>query len=128
MSQLVALLLILSGNQHFNTRLGPEREAAILAEVAAEYQLDEEQTRLLFCVRRIENGDPVKGIEMGVGENGDHPARRYAGDAEASLRLQAMWASGTIAKHYRGDLTAWSRRWCPVNALAWERMAREISK
>lgn len=92
--------------KHFN-----EIEIKVLTEVAKEYSLTEEETTLLFSIRRVENGGP--GIEMGVGQDyKKHPARRYAGNFEKSLRLQSQWAAGTIKKRYNGDLMALAKQYC----------------
>ena len=86
-------------------------EAAILNKVAIEYGLNEEETKLLFIIRKIENGSD--GIEMGVLTPS---ARRFKGDPNRSLRLQAQWAAGTIKKRYNGNLKDFSDRWCPIGA------------
>ena len=100
----------------------PVAERRILAEVAHEYGLDRDQTLLLFAIRKIENGQP--GLELGCGDGiPGHPARRYAGDFEKSLRLQAAWSSGTIRNNWDGDIHAFSRIYCPVRHGLWARNA-----
>jgi len=101
----------------------PAREVGILLDVGREYGLTGDELELLLVIRKIENGAP--GIEMGVGSNFPrHRARRYAGNLEKSLEVQAKWAAGTIRKHYRGDLDAFARRYCPPKWKHWSRMAR----
>ncbi|MDP6490670.1 MAG: hypothetical protein QGH42_12115 [Kiritimatiellia bacterium] len=101
----------------------PAIEVEILDTVGREYGLTGDQLTLLFAIRKIENGRP--GVEMGVGsDTPGHRARRYAGDFERSLRLQARWAAGTIQKRYTGDIAAFARRYCPPNWNSWTRMAR----
>lgn len=101
----------------------PAREVGILMDVGREYGLTGEELELLLVIRKIENGAP--GIEMGVGSNFPrHRARRYAGNLEKSLQVQAKWAAGTIRKHYRGDLDAFAKRYCPPKWKHWSRMAR----
>ena len=97
-------------------------ERRVLFEVASEYALDKEQTVLLFAIRKIENGRP--GLELGCGDGTPgHPARRYAGHFERSLRLQAQWASGTIRNHWDGDFHAFARQYCPLRQRLWARNA-----
>ncbi len=89
----------------------PAGDAMILKEVADEYHLRGNARRLLYVIRLIENGPP--GVEMGVLTV---DAMRFKGHHDASLRLQAQWAAGTIAKRYHNDLLAFSKRWCPPSA------------
>jgi hypothetical protein len=101
----------------------PAVEVDILATVGREYGLTGDRLKLLFAVRKIENGRP--GVEMGVGsDTPGHRARRYAGDFERSLHLQAQWAAGTIRKRYTGDIVSFAQRYCPPNWHNWTRMAR----
>jgi hypothetical protein len=115
-------------------RYFPIVEVQIISEVAEEYELTPGETRLLFSIRRVENSGcrriadgkyidgKANGMAFGVGDgNIDHPARRYAGDYVASLRLQAQWCAGSIVKRYRPnqDLVAFSKRWCPPNHTNW---------
>jgi hypothetical protein len=101
----------------------PAREVDILLSVGREYGLEGDALKLLLVIRKIENGAP--GIEMGVASNfPGHAARRYAGNFEKSLRLQAQWAAGTIQKRYTGDLETFAKRYCPPKWQHWTRMAR----
>lgn len=103
----------------------PKREQEILLQVAKEYKLTHEQTKLLMTIRIVENGRP--GLELGVGDGiPNHPARRYAGQFEKSLRLQGQWAAGTIRSRYCGNLMAFATRYCPVNKINWHRMAKKF--
>lgn len=98
----------------------PAREWAMIRQVAVNYDLDEEATWLLAAIRRHENGRP--GLEFGVGGpmNNGHPAHRYQ-DGFKSFYIQAMWAAGTVRKHYKGDLAAFGRRYNPPYAANWTR-------
>lgn len=105
----------------------PAREERIILGVARKYELCEHRTKLLMAIRRIENG--ANGLEFGVGDGiPSHPARRHAGNFTASLRLQAEWAAGTIAKRYNGDLRRFSRRYCRANWRVWLRNVRHYLK
>jgi hypothetical protein len=105
------------------TKALPAREVGILLAVGRDYGLSGDALRLLFAIRLTENGRP--GVEMGVASNfPGHRARRYEGDFENSLRVQAMWAAGTINKHYTGDLKAFAKRYCPPNWERWSEMTR----
>ena len=106
----------------------PAREWAMIRQVAVNYDLSEEQTWLLAAIRRHENGRP--GLEFGVGGPMDsgHRAHRYQ-DGTKSFYVQAMWAAGTVKKHYRGDLKAFGRRYNPPDAQRWsERVASMITR
>ncbi|MGN0855087.1 MAG: hypothetical protein ACI4R9_06175 [Kiritimatiellia bacterium] len=96
----------------------PAREWKMIREVAVNYDLTEEQTWLLAAIRRHENGRP--GLEFGIGGpmNSGHAAHRYQ-DGTKSFYIQAMWAAGTIRKHYRGDLKAFGRRYNPPHPTTW---------
>jgi len=95
-------------------------ELKILAEVAHDYGLDRNQTLLLFAIRRVEAGRP--GCEMGCGDEiPNHPAKRYAGNFEKSLRLQACYSSGTIRNHWDGDFRRFARIYCPRRPTEWSR-------
>ena len=96
----------------------PEREWRMILQTAAEYGLTDEQTWLLAAIRRLENGRP--GLEFGVGGpmNSGHPAHRYQ-DGIKSFKIQCAWAAGTIRRRYRGDLSAFGRRYCPPHAASW---------
>jgi hypothetical protein len=100
----------------------PAPEMAILLSVGREYNLSGNALKLLFVIRKIENGPP--GVEMGVASNfPKHRARRFAGNHSESLRIQARWAAGTIRKHYNGDLAQFARRYCPPRWEHWATMA-----
>lgn len=104
-------------------RAMPTREVKILLDVGKDYGLSDDALKLLLVIRKIENGGT--GIEMGVGSNiPNHRARRYAGNLDSSLRVQAQWAAGTIRKHYSGDLDAFAKRYCPPKWKHWSGMAR----
>jgi len=99
-------------------------EMNIISNVAKENGLNEEQTILLFAIRRVENGETP--IEFGVGQDiKRHPAKRYPDDPEKSLRTQARWAAGTIKKRYvSGYISRFARLYCPKNWQAWRRMVQ----
>ena len=101
-----------------NPKLIPEREWKMIRQVAVNYDLSEEQTWLLAAIRRHENGRP--GLEFGVGGpmNSGHPSHRYQ-DGTKSFYIQAMWAAGTIRRHYRGDLKAFGKRYNPPHPDTW---------
>lgn len=89
----------------------PESDRAILAKVAAEYELSGDSKRLLLAIRLIENGPP--GMEMGV----MIPAsQRFKGHHAKSLELQAQYAAGTIKRRFTGNLAEFAERWAPRNA------------
>lgn len=96
----------------------PQHEWAMIRQVAVNYDLDEESTWLLAAIRRHENGRP--GLEFGVGGpmNNGHKAHRYR-DGIKSFYVQAMWAAGTIRKHYKGNLAEFGRRYNPPYAAKW---------
>jgi len=112
----------------FAFALPKEEEKAILMEVVHEYELNEDEARMLFAIRRHENG-PV-GMEFGIGQDAGpkHPARRYAGQPRKSLRLQAQWAAGTIKRRFNGNLFDFARIWCPKNPLVWYRSVYQLLK
>jgi hypothetical protein len=116
------ILLLFSKSFGFIERKPIVTEADILLQVAEKYNLTEKETQLLLIIRRIENGNP--GIEMGVGHgNKRHPARRYAGNFQRSLRLQAEWAAGTIKNRYRGNLYIFGKIYCPEELGNWYKNA-----
>ena len=99
-----------------------DTELRILADVADAYGLDRDQTLLLFAIRKVEDGRP--GCEMGCGDEiPNHPAKRYAGHFERSLRLQAEWCSGSIRNRWDGDLRSFARQYCPRRSRWWARNA-----
>ena len=111
-------LLIAPPAQAAAGRLIPAREWRMIRQVAVNYDLSEDATWLLAAIRRHENGRP--GLEFGVGGPMDsgHRAHRYR-DGVKSFYIQAMWAAGTIKKHYRGDLKAFGKRYNPPDAQRW---------
>jgi len=91
----------------------PLQELNIIHEVAQEYDLTGEETKLLQVIRIVENGS--QGREFGVltpraMRYADHP------DWRKSFRVQAQWAAGTVKKRYNGDLRAFADRYCPIDA------------
>ena len=50
--------------------------------------------------------------------NSGHPAHRYQ-DGTKSFYIQAMWAAGTIQKHFNGDIYAFGKRYNPMAAQNW---------
>ena len=106
------------------TRLN-ERDRMVLLRVAKEEGLNPEQTNFLLTVRIIENGRP--GLELGVGDGiRRHPARRYAGNHDKSLRLQGQWVAGAIKKRFysRNDMYTFAKRHCPLGPYQWYWNAR----
>lgn len=102
-----ALLIVLA--------LLPLVEQKLALRVADEYQLTNEQTVLLCCIRKVENGSIEKHFEFGIGETDkNHPARK-------SSLAQWRWAAGTIKKRYDGNLTKLAKRWCSLNPVEWEK-------
>ena len=94
----------------------PAREWAMIRQIAVNYDLSEDATWLLAAIRRHENGRP--GLEFGVPMKSGHPAHRYQ-DGTKSFYIQAMWAAGTIRKHYKGDLVSFGKRYNPPHAAQW---------
>ena len=96
----------------------PDREWAMIRQIAANYELSEDETWLLAAIRRHENGRP--GLEFGVGGRvfNTHVAHRYQ-DGFKSFYVQGSWAAGTIRRHYRGDIGAFGRRYCPEGPRVW---------
>jgi len=96
----------------------PAHEWKKIREVAVNYDLSEESTWLLAAIRRHENGRP--GLEFGIGGpmNSGHRAHRYQ-DGYKSFYIQAMWAAGTVKRHYKGDITAFGKRYNPANPQKW---------
>ncbi len=88
------------------------QEYAIINKVADEYKLDDTQRKLLYSIRKVENGR--QGREFGVLSP---EAMRYEkGDPLLSLETQAKWAAGTIKKRFNGNLEEFAGRWAPVGA------------
>jgi hypothetical protein len=104
----IYLLILLAASCH--AAPGDAWERAMIADVAREYGLTAEQTRLLQAIRVQEAGRD--GLEFGVAQyQPKHPARRFAAHPERSLQVQAQWAAGTIKRHYRGNVGAFARRY-----------------
>ena len=97
----------------------PTNEWTMIRQVASNYQLSDDATWLLAAIRRHENGRP--GLEFGIGGpmNSGHPAHRYQ-DGVKSFYIQAMWAAGTIRKHYTGDIHKFAKRYNPNHTKKWE--------
>ena len=103
----------------------PDREWALIRQIAVNYDLDNEQTWLLAAIRRHENGRP--GLEFGIGGpmNSGHPAHRYR-DGFKSFYVQGSWAAGTVKRHFKGDVTEFSKRYCPAGAKHWAKCISSI--
>ena len=88
----------------------PEREWAMIRQIAVNYDLDNESTWLLAAIRRHENGRP--GLEFGIGGPMDsgHPSHRYR-DGFKSFYIQGSWAAGTVKNNYNGDIYAFGKRY-----------------
>lgn len=96
----------------------PEREWAMIRQLAANYELTTEETWLLAAIRKHENGRP--GLEFGIGGpmNSGHPAHRYR-DGFKSFYVQGSWAAGTVKRHYKGDLVKFGDRYCAASKGKW---------
>ena len=114
----IGVLLVLVAPARGEGRILPDREWAMIRQIAANYELSEDETWLLAAIRRHENGRP--GLEFGVGGRvfNTHVAHRYR-DGFKSFYVQGSWAAGTIRRHYRGDIGAFSRRYCPEGPRVW---------
>jgi len=133
---IIAITLLTTNQMENVEKHFPTNETSIILEVANEYQLTQEETILLFAIRRVENSGMLRinehgehisgnanGMQFGVGHGiKGHPSKRYAGNFEKSLRLQAQWTAGTIDKRYKGNLNKFASRWCPDNKDNWERL------
>ena len=121
---LLALLIALPARAAAG-RLIPAREWRMIRQVAVNYDLSEDATWLLAAIRRHENGRP--GLEFGVGGpmNSGHRAHRYQ-DGVKSFYIQGLWASGTIRKHYTGDLVEFGRRYNPPDPVRWANGVRSL--
>ena len=104
----------------------PGREWAMIRQIAANYDLSDEQTWLLAAIRCHENGRP--GLEFGVGGRSfnSHVAHRYQ-DGFKSFYVQGSWAAGTIARHYNGNLDKFARRYCPEGPRVWATSVRALA-
>ncbi len=107
--------------------LVPSHEWVKIRQVAVNYDLSEDATWLLAAIRRHENGRP--GLEFGIGGpmNSGHKAHRYQ-DGYKSFYIQAMWAAGTVRNHYRGDISAFARRYNPSHSEQWASGVRSLIK
>ena len=122
MKKIIMITLIMTVGLSFGSIL-PGKEEVIIRNVARQYGFCSYKTAMLLAIRRSENGGP--GLEFGIGDGiPNHPARRYAGNFNKSLRLQADWAAGTIQKRYMGNLQKFARRYCIVNWRAWNKNVR----
>ena len=122
-SFVVAMVIVLGAcgayaQQTSKGPLIPKHEWEKIRQVAVNYDLSEEATWLLAAIRRHENGRP--GLEFGVGGpmNNGHPSHRYQ-DGYKSFYIQAMWAAGTIKRHYTGDLVKFGKRYNPPYSAQW---------
>jgi hypothetical protein len=88
----------------------PDWEQKVLGEVAAIHGLSEDETLLLYVIRKIEDGGP--GKELGVLCYG---AMAFD-DGRRSFWVQAHYAAFLIRKYYRGDLKAFQEIYCPIGA------------
>ena len=115
---LASLILAFGLGARSLAALIPEKEWTMIRQVAVNYDLTEEQTWLLAAIRRHENGRP--GLEFGIGGpmNSGHKAHRYQ-DGYKSFYIQAMWAAGTVRRHYKGDLKAFGKRYNPPHPTTW---------
>ncbi len=113
--------LVVAGGLAVNlsAALIPSQEWAMIRQVAVNYDLTEEETWLLAAIRRHENGRA--GLEFGIGGpmNSGHPAHRYQ-DGVKSFYIQAMWAAGTVKKHYKGNLATFASRYNPGTPDKWQ--------
>lgn len=124
---IAAMLAILHPIQNPSTAIGWPAEAAIIEQVAMEYGLTEWQTRLLVTLRRCEGGVP--GNEWGIASSDPgHPAHRFANDPEKSVRLQAEFAAGSIAKRCQNStaLSTFLKRWNPSGHIQEYRNVKNI--
>jgi len=103
----------------------PDREWAMIRQIAANYSLSEDKTWLLAAIRCHENGRA--GKEFGVGEEKDHIAHRYR-DGFKSFYVQGSWAAGTINRNYRGNIQSFARRYCPSDAHNWSASVSRLVK
>lgn len=94
-----------------SSKLSKDDENSIINQVAKQYGLNDEKTKLLHGIRHVENGR--QGREFGVLNS---HAERYATDPDPSksFKLQAQWAAGTIKNHYDGNLDKFAERYAPT--------------
>ena len=103
----------------------PDREWKMIRKVAVNYDLSDDATWLLAAIRRHENGRA--GLEFGIGGpmNSGHAAHRYQ-DGTKSFYVQAMWAAGTVRKHYTGDVDKFAKRYNPANSEKWAKGVKSL--
>lgn len=89
----------------------PVIEMRIVNRVSDDFGLTREETALMVSIRRAENGR--SHIAFGVA---DPRCRTY--------EAQARWTANTIRRRWTGDVDAFARRWCPLNAKVWARNVR----
>lgn len=114
--QIAIILGVLNPIAQPRTVIGWEKEAPIILEVAAQYQLSEWQTMLLVTLRRTQNGGP--GHEWGIfSDSPNHPSHRFKNNPLASVRLQCEYAAGTIKKRVTSleGLEKFMQRYTPSN-------------
>ena len=89
------------------------QEEVVINRVADEYKLGDDERKLLFAIRKVENGRQGREFGVLVPE-----AMRFEKDPDPikSLETQAKWAAGTIKKRYKGNLEEFGNRWAPVGA------------
>jgi hypothetical protein len=95
----------------------PEEELEVLKRIAEKYGLNQQQTLLLFAIRKHEDGSP--GKELGVlyiKKNGKIIKFNSYGfkDGKVSLVLQGEQAARIIKNRYGGDLKEFSERYAPI--------------
>lgn len=125
LSALLAAFAVFDAAKAASGPLLPTNEWKMIRQIAVNYGLSEEETWLLAAIRRYENGRP--GLEFGVGGpmKSGHRAHRHR-DGVKSFYVQGYWAAGTIRKHYRGDIAAFSHRYNPLNAAKWTLSVKTI--
>lgn len=106
------LFLLVGGNvaNEFTQNLAVDEEA-IIESVAEEYKLTGDKKRLLWAIRKSENGGPGREFGVLVPE-----AMRFENDPRMSMITQARWAAGTIKKRFKGSIDTFAARWAPTGA------------
>jgi len=97
----------------------------MIRQIAANYNLSEDNTWLLAAIRCHENGRA--GKEFGIGEESNHVAHRYR-DGFKSFYVQGSWAAGTINRNFRGSIASFARRYCPSDAANWSASVATLVK
>lgn len=119
------LMLMCASSAIAGQKLSKAEEKVILMSVVHEYELNEDEARLLFAIRQHENG--AVGLEFGVGQDvPNHPAKRFKGQPKRSLKVQAQWAAGTIKKRFDGSLKGFAVVWCPKGPTVWFKSVNRI--